>query len=116
MGQHIRLDVSLKDTALAIRQDGKRIWRGKCPSAPRTLARTIHKLAPKPQRVEFETGPLDTWFSMLLRQMAYPQSASKRHAQKILSETLNKTDANDADGLAPLDVWHEVRERVAALT
>ncbi|MGO7660727.1 hypothetical protein ACC679_38730, partial [Rhizobium ruizarguesonis] len=27
-------------------------------------------------------------------------TSSERHAQKILNEMLNKTDANDADGLA----------------
>jgi len=32
MDQYIGLDVSLKDTAISIRQDGKRIWRGKRPS------------------------------------------------------------------------------------
>lgn len=31
---------------------------------------------------------------------SYPRLA--RHAQRILNETLNKTDANDADGLAQL--------------
>ena len=30
MGEYIGLDVSLKDTAVSIRRDGKRIWRGKC--------------------------------------------------------------------------------------
>ena len=28
--QHIGLDVSLKDTLISVRQDGKRAWRGKC--------------------------------------------------------------------------------------
>lgn len=32
MDQYIGLDVSLKDTAISIREDGKRFWRGKCPS------------------------------------------------------------------------------------
>jgi hypothetical protein len=30
MGEYIGLDVSLKETAVSIRRDGKRIWRGKC--------------------------------------------------------------------------------------
>ncbi|PSO09555.1 IS110 family transposase, partial [Sphingobium sp. AEW4] len=34
MDQHIGLDVSLKDTSVSVRQDGKRIWRGKCASDP----------------------------------------------------------------------------------
>lgn len=41
MNQYIGLDISLKDTAISIRQDGKRIWRGKCPSDPRLLADMI---------------------------------------------------------------------------
>lgn len=103
MGQHIGLDVSLKDTAIAIRQDGRRIWRGKCPSDPKTLARTIRKYAPEPQRVVFETGPLATWFFHALTAEGLPAICIEaRHAQKILGETLNKTDANDADGLAQL--------------
>ena len=39
MDQYIGLDVSLKDTAISIRQDGKRIWRGKCPSDPSSWRR-----------------------------------------------------------------------------
>jgi transposase len=33
MGEYIELDVSLKETAVSIRRDGKPIWRGKCASA-----------------------------------------------------------------------------------
>jgi transposase len=32
MEQYIGLDVSTKETAISIRQDGKRMWRGKCAS------------------------------------------------------------------------------------
>ena len=93
----------MKDTAIAIRQGGRRIWRGKCPSDPKTLARTIRKHAPEPQRIVFETGPLATWFFHDLTAEGLPAICIEaRHAQKILSETLNKTDANDADGLAQL--------------
>jgi transposase len=103
MCQHIGLDVSLKDTAIAIRQDGKRIWRGKCPSDPKDIAQIIRKHAPDPKRVVFETGPLATWFFHALTAEGLPAVCIEaRHAQKILGETLNKTDANDADGLAQL--------------
>ncbi|MDP9813799.1 hypothetical protein J2W42_006675 [Rhizobium tibeticum] len=56
MDQYIGLDVSLKDTAISIREDGKRIWRGKCASDPKLLAQTIRKHAPHAKRVVFETG------------------------------------------------------------
>jgi transposase len=35
MDDYIGLDVSLKETAVSVRRDGKRTWRGKCPSDPR---------------------------------------------------------------------------------
>ena len=103
MGQYIGLDVSLKDTAISIRQDGKRIWRGKCASDPQLLAEMVRKHAPHAKRVVFETGPLSTWFYHALMAEGLPAICIEaRHAQKILNETLNKTDANDADGLAQL--------------
>lgn len=103
MEQFIGLDVSLKDTAISIRQDGSRVWRGKCPSDPKVLADIIRKQAPQVKRVIFETGPLSTWFYHALTDEGLPAICIEaRHAQKILNETLNKTDANDADGLAQL--------------
>ncbi len=103
MYQYIGLDVSLKDTAISIRQDGKRIWRGKSPSDPKLLAQLIRKHAPNARRVVFETGPLSTWFYHALTAEGMPAICIEaRHAQKVLDETLNKTDANDTDGLAQL--------------
>jgi error-prone DNA polymerase len=103
MEQYIGLDVSLKETAISIREDGKRTWRGKCPSDPRLLAQVIRTRAPRAHRVVFETGPLSTWFYHALTAEGVPAVCIEaRHAQKILNETLNKTDANDADGLAQL--------------
>lgn len=103
MEQYIGLDVSLKETAISIRQEGLRIWRGKCASDPKVLVDIIRKQAPQAKRVVFETGPLSTWFYHALSADGIPVICIEaRHAQKILSETLNKTDANDADGLAKL--------------
>ena len=53
--------------------------------------------------VALTTGPLSTWFYHALSDEGVPAICIEaRHAQKILNETLNKTDANDADGLAQL--------------
>ncbi|ARQ13332.1 IS110 family insertion sequence transposase protein (plasmid) [Rhizobium etli] len=99
MVEYIGLDVSLKDTAISIREDGKRIWRGKYPSDPQLLAQIIRKHAPHAKRVVFETGPLSTWFYHALTAQGIPAICIEaRHAQKVL----NETDANDADGLAQL--------------
>lgn len=101
--KHGGLDVSLKDTAIAIREDGHRIWRCRCRSDPVLIAQTVRKNARDPQSVVFEIGPLATWFFHVLKGEGLPAICIEaRHAQKILGETLNKTDANDAKGLAKL--------------
>lgn len=103
MGEFIGLDVSLKDTAVSIRRDGKRIWRGKCASDPQTLAVLIRKHAPAVERVVFETGPLSIWFYHALSAEGLPAICiDARHAKAALDMAPNKTDANDADGLAHL--------------
>ncbi len=95
MDQYIGLDGSLKDTAISIREDGKRIWRGKCPSDSKVLAQMIRKHAPHARRVVFETGPLSTWLYHALTTEGCPRSALKHGTQKVLDETLNNTTENN---------------------
>jgi transposase len=113
MKQYIGLDVSMKETAISIRQDGKRIWRGKCASDPQLLAAVIRKRAPYAGRVVFETGPLSVWFYHALTSEGLPVICiDARHAKAALDMAANKTDANDADGLAHLaevGFYREVR-------
>ena len=113
MKQYIGLDVSLKDTAISVREDGKRIWRGKCPSDPRLIAEVIRQRAPKAQKVVFETGPLSVWFYHALTAEGVPAICiDARHAKAALDMAPNKTDANDADGLAQIGevgFYREVR-------
>jgi transposase len=113
MDDYIGLDVSMKETAVSIRQEGKRVWRGKCPSDPKLIADLIRKRAPSVKRVVFETGPLSVWFYHALRAEGLPAICiDARHAKAALDMAPNKTDANDADGLAHLaevGFYREVR-------
>jgi transposase len=113
MKQYIGLDVSMKETAISIRQDGKRIWRGKCASDPQLLAAVIRKRAPYVRRVVFETGPLSVRYFHALTAEGLPVICiDARHAKAALDMAANKTDANDADGLAHLaemGFYREVR-------
>lgn len=103
MGEYIGLDVSLKETAISVRRDSKRIWRGKCASDPKLIAQVIRKHAPNAVRVVFETGPLSVWFYHALTAEGLPALCiDARHAKAALDMAPNKTDANDADGLAQL--------------
>ena len=54
MAEYVGLDVSMKETALSIRRDGKRVWRGKCASDPKLIAEVIRRRAPGVARVVFE--------------------------------------------------------------
>src|SRR6202043_4060998 len=97
------LDGSMKGTSVSIRRAGERIWRGKCASDPRIIAELIRKRAPSVKRAVFETGPLSIWFYHSLRTEGLPAICiDARHAKAALDMAANKTDANDADGLAHL--------------
>jgi transposase len=88
---------------VSIRREGKRVWRGTCASDPRIIANLIRKRAPAAKRVVFETGPLSVWFYHSLRAERVPAICiDARHAKAALDMAPNKTDANDADGLAHL--------------
>ncbi|AYM08839.1 hypothetical protein At1D1460_45980 [Agrobacterium tumefaciens] len=62
MEEYIGLDVSMKETAVAIRRDGVRVWHGKYASDPHAIAELVRKRAPIVNRVVFETGPLSVLF------------------------------------------------------
>lgn len=85
MEDYIGLDVSMKETAVSIRRDGKRVWRGKCASDPKLIAELIRKRAPAARRLVFETGPLSVWFYHALRQEGLPAICiDARHAKAAL--------------------------------
>lgn len=113
MEDYIGLDVSMKETAVSIRRDGKRVWRGKCASDPKAVTALLSKHARDPKRVVFETGPLSVWFYHALCAEGLPAICiDARHAKAALDMAANKTDANDADGLAHLaevGFYREVR-------
>ena len=113
MCDYIGLDVSLKETAISVRRDGERVWRGRCRSDPSAIISVLRKRAPAMERIVFETGPLSVWFFHALRAAGLPAICiDARHAKAALDMAPNKTDANDADGLAHLaeiGFYREVR-------
>ena len=118
MDDYIGLDVSLKETAVSIRREGKRVWRGKYASDPTLIADLIRKRVPSVKRVVFETGPLSVWFYHALSAEGLPAICiDARHAKAALDMAPNKTDANDADGLAHLaEVGFSRAVRVKGMT
>jgi len=104
MTQFVGLDVSQKDTAVSVvDEDGRQIWRGKVKTDPNVIADTIASRAPNAKRIGFETGPLSTWLWHALNDLGLPLVClDARHAKAGLSVQVNKTDENDALGLAQL--------------
>jgi transposase len=101
---YVGLDVSLETTAICVIDDkGAVLWRGKCASTPDAIAATVRAHAPAAVRVGLETGQLSNWLTLNLRRRGIPiVCLDARHAKAALSLQINKTDANDAFGLAQI--------------
>ena len=104
MTEYVGLDVSLEETSVCVLDAaGSIVWEGKVASEPEALVRALHRHAPKALKVGLETGPTSTWLWHELRAAGVVAiCVDARHAQAALSMRLNKTDRNDAAGLAQL--------------
>jgi transposase len=102
MNQYVGLDVAMDETKIhVLNSDGKRIWRGKCRSNPDNIEAVLRQRAPHAERIGIETGPLTTWLWTQLTERNLPMVClDARHAKRALDMRPNKTDANDAEGLA----------------
>ena len=101
---YVGLDVSLETTSICVIDDqGIVVWRGKCASTPESITDAVRTHAPAAVRVGLETGQLSNWLTLNLRRRAVPVVClDARHAKAALSLQINKTDANDAFGLAQI--------------
>jgi transposase len=104
MKQYVGLDVSQKETAVCIVDEtGKMIFQGKVKSDPGALTEIIRRRAPNAERVGFETGAMSSWLWHELKRVGIPVVCiDARHANAALSVRMNKSDENDARGLAEL--------------
>ncbi|MDR6306254.1 transposase [Nitrobacter vulgaris] len=104
MKQYVGLDVSQKETSVCvINEAGQIVFEGKTKSDPNALAELLRKRAPYTERVGFETGAMSSWLWHELRRVDLPVVCiDARHAHAALSVRMNKSDQNDARGLAEL--------------
>src|SRR5271169_3277794 len=102
MEQYVGLDVSLKLTAICIVDRRGKIEReGVVASDPETIAAFIKSHAPHVARVGLEAGATSTWLWTELNKMGLPVICiDARHAKAALKMQINKSDRNDAVGIA----------------
>jgi hypothetical protein len=104
MKQYVGLDVSQDQTSICVvDESGHVLWQGKCATTPEAIAATLRTRAPQGDRIGLESGPLSIWLCHELTALGLPVVClDARHAQAALSLQLNKSDANDARGLAQI--------------
>jgi len=102
MERYVGMDVSLKETSICVVDGGGEILsEGTVASEPGAIAAFIETLAPGSARIGLETGPTTTWLWHELRARGLAVICiDARHAKAALSMQINKTDRNDALGLA----------------
>src|SRR4030095_6415739 len=104
MSEYVGLDVSMEETSVCVMNAaGEMLWEGKVQTEPGALVRVLERRGAAAVKVGWETGPLSTWLWHALREAEVPVVClDARQAQAALSMRINKTDRNDAVGLAQL--------------
>jgi transposase len=102
MEQYVGLDVSLKMTAICIvDRTGKIEREGVVASDPEAIAVFVRLYASHVARIGLETGATSTWLWTELNKMGLPIICiDARHAKAALKMQINKSDRNDAAGIA----------------
>ncbi len=98
------LDVSVKDTSVCIVDDTGRIVREvKIASEPDALLTVLRNPAYHFKRIGLEAGPLSQWLFSALAEADLPViCVETRHMRAVLKAQINKTDRNDARGIAQM--------------
>lgn len=102
MPHSVGLDVSQKMTAICVVDpEGRRIWRGDCPTQPEKISALVSRHARSDAKVGVETGAMTPWLVHGLRASGLQvECLDARRVKSALQMRLNKTDHNDAEGLA----------------
>src|SRR4029077_17077098 len=98
------LDVSVKETSICIVDDaGKIVREVKVASEPEALLAVLKNPAYHFKRIGLEAGPLSQWLFSALAGAGLPVvCVETRHMQAVLKAQINKTDRNDARGIAQM--------------
>jgi transposase len=98
------LDVSVNETSICIVDDAGRIVREvKVASEPDALLAVLTDPAYRFKRIGLEAGPLSQWLYSAFAEAHLPViCVETRHMRAVLKAQINKTDRNDARGIAQM--------------
>ena len=104
MKHYAGLDVSVKETSVCIVDEAGKVCREvKVPSHPEDLVRLLKDPAWQLERIGLEAGPLSQWLSSGLAEAGLPVVCIEtRHTKAFLKAQVNKSDRNDARGIAQM--------------
>lgn len=105
MKHYVGMDVSVEETSLCIVDEAGGICRElKVSSHPDDLIEVLNDPAWHLVRIGLEAGPLSQWLFEGLSNAGLPVVCIEtRHTKAFLKATVNKTDRNDARGIAQDD-------------
>src|SRR5262249_14473575 len=98
------LDVSVKETSVCILDEaGKIVKEVKVASEPQALLKVLGNPSYRFKQIGLEAGPLSQWLFSALAEAELPViCVETRHMQAVLKAQINKTDRNDARGIAQM--------------
>jgi transposase len=98
------LDVSVKETSVCIVDDaGKIVREVRVASEPDALLQVLATNIYRFKRLGLEAGPLSQWLYSVLAEAGLPViCVETRHMRAVLKAQINKTDRNDARGIAQM--------------
>ena len=104
MNHFAGLDVSVKDTSVCIVDEtGKIVREVKVASEPQALLAVLRNATYCFKRIGLEAGPLSQWLYGVLAEAGLPViCVETRHMRAVLKAQINKTDRNDARGMAQM--------------
>jgi transposase len=98
------LDVAVKETSVCIVDDaGKIVREARVASEPDALLQVLTNTTYRFKRIGLEAGPLSQWLFSALAEAGLPViCVETRHMRAVLKARINKTDRNDARGIAQM--------------
>ena len=125
MKHYAGLDVSMKETFVCVvDQSGKKICDKRLPTDTKAIVAFFNNLNLDMELIGLESGSMSHWLTTELQSLGLRvKCIDARHIAAVLSVKINKTDRNDARGIADAmrcELYKEVkpktRERISLMT